>query len=154
MSKETLPGINDSIKMIAFNLIDSMRLSDIKFGTVVGVSPLKIKIDEQEPLTEDWLILSNMVKDHDVDITVSMQTVEDDYLIPDHTHGNGNLGNPTTTTSDFDTTHRHDIKGRKKITFHYGLTIGEKVILLRMQGGKRYLVVDRVGTPPTQGEWL
>lgn len=154
MSRESIPPLHESIKKIAFNLINSMYMCDIKYGTVVGVNPLRIKIDEQEPLREESLVLSNMVKDHAVDITVSMKTVDDNYLKPDHTHGNGNNGSSTTTTPNFDTTHHHDIKGKKKIIMHYGLTVGESVILIRTQGAKKYIVLDRIGIPPTDGEYL
>ena len=163
--REATPSINDSIKMIALNLVNSMHLSDLKFGTVVDVNPLKIKIDEQEPLSEEWLVLSNAVKDHYVDVTVSMKTVDDNYLdenAKNHTHGGstltGNMGSAiagnTDITNDFDTTHHHDIKGRKKIIVHNGLLLGEKVILLRMQGGKKYLVIDRISNHIVNGEWL
>ena len=152
MSKESIPPLHESIKKIAFNLINSMYICDIRYGTVVGVNPLRIKIDEQEPLREESLILSNMVKDHPVDITVSMQTVDDAYMNPSHTH-TGNLGNPT-DAGNLDVTHHHDIKGRKKIIMHYGLTEGEGVILIRTQGAKKYIVLDRIGIPPTVGEYL
>lgn len=152
MVKFASPSINESIKMLAVDVINSTQPVSLLFGTVMSVNPLKIKVDQQEFLTEQSLILSNMVKDHDVDITVSMQTVEDAYMNPAHTH-TGNMGSPT-DTGTLDTTHKHDIKGRKKITFHYGLKTGEKVILLKKEGGHKYLVIDRVETPIVEGEWL
>lgn len=151
-NRESLPSINESIKMIALNLVDSMRLSDLKFGTVVSVDPLKIKIDDQEPLDENWLVLSNMVRDHHVDCTVSMQTENDAFMNPSHTH-TGNMGSPT-DSGNLDVTHKHEIKHKIKVLQHYGLTLNEKVILLRMQGGEKYYVMDRVNVPPTNGEWL
>lgn len=152
MVKRGAPTLNESMKLIAAKYINTVKFTDVFFGTVTQVSPLVIQTDQKHILQEQYLILSNLVKDHDVDITVSMQTVEDAYMNPSHTH-TGNLGNPT-DTGTLDTTHKHDIKGRKKITFHYGLKLNEKVILLRLQGGQRYLVLDRVETPPTEGEWL
>lgn len=154
MARESVPPLHESMKTIAYNLMQSMKLTDILYGTVSKASPLEIAVDQRFILTESFLVLSNMVKDHAVDITVSMKTEDDNYLVPNHTHGNGNNGSPTTTTSDFDTTHHHDIKGRKKIIMHYGLKVGEKVILVRMQGGRKYLVLDRIETPICEGEWL
>lgn len=151
MSREAIPSMHESIKSIAFNLINSMQVCDIKFGTVVGVNPLQIKIDEQEALTEDWLVLSNMVKEHAVDITVSMQTQNDAFMNPSHTHA-GVHGQ--TDAGNLDVTHKHEIKGKKKIIMHYGLTEGEGVILIRTQGAKKYIVLDRIGVPPTVGEYL
>lgn len=165
MVKVTAPTLNESMKLIVGNYLNSIKPADLFFGTVTNVSPLTIQIDQKHILTESFLILSNMVKDHAVDMTVSMKTVDDNYLDDNakkHTHGGstltGNLGaaiaGNTDVTNDFDTTHHHDIKGRKKIILHYGLKNGEKVILLRMQGGQRYLVLDRVETPICEGEWL
>lgn len=152
MVKVTAPTLNESMKLIIGNYLNAIKPTDLFFGTVTNISPLTIQIDQKHILTESFLILSNMVKDHSVDITVSMQTENDAYMNPSHTH-TGNLGNPT-DAGNLDTTHHHDIKGRKKIIMHYGLKKGEKVILLRMQGGQRYLVLDRVETPICEGEWL
>lgn len=165
MIESAVPSLNESIKMIALNLFDTMQLSDVLFGKVVKVNPLEIMVDQKNVIPAQYLVLTNMVRDHSVDMTISMQTVEDNYLDANamkHTHLAGalvgNLSAPvvgtTGTTTDFDTTHKHDIKGRKKITLHYGLKVGESVMLVRLQGGQRYVVIDRVQTPQTEGEWL
>ena len=93
-----------------------------------------------------------MVKDHYVDMTVSMQTENDAFMNPSHTH-TGNLGNPT-DAGNLDTTHKHDIKHKIKVLQHYGLKNGEKVVLLRMEGGMKYLVLDRLSNHICEGEWL
>lgn len=156
-----VPTITESMKMLTTSLLESMQMADIFFGTVTKESPLEISIDQQFILTEEFLVLSNMVKDHPVDLTVSFQTENDKFLIKDHTHPYEDTqpnGQPVTkstqTTPDLDVTHKHEIKHKIKVIQHYGLKNGEKVILLRMQGGQRYLVLDRVYDPPTNGEWL
>lgn len=161
MVKLAAPTLNESMKLIAANLINSMQPADLFFGTVTSVSPLTVQIDQKHILTSEFLILSNMVKDHPVDLTVSFQTENDKFLIKDHTHPyedtqpNGQVAiKSTQTTLDFDITHKHEIKHKIRVIQHYGLTVGEKVILLRMQGGHRYLILDRVEVPPTSGEWL
>lgn len=35
--------------------------------------------------------------------------------------------------------------GKIQITVHNGLVVGDEVILLRQQGGQKYIVVDRIG---------
>lgn len=159
------PTLNESIKMIAMNLFETLQPSDVMFGKVIKTNPLEIMIDQKNIIPAQYLVLTNLVREHSVDMTISMQTVEDNYLDVNamkHTHigttltGNNGLpisGN-TSTTPDFDTTHKHDIKGRKKIILHYGLKVGESVILIRLQGGQRYVVLDRVSGPQTEGEWL
>ena len=151
MVKVAAPTLNESMKMIGVNLLNSMRLTDIFFGTVISVSPLKIQIDQKHILEQPSLILSNMVKDHYVDMTVSMQTENDAFMNPSHTHA-GVHGQ--TDAGNLDTTHKHEIKHKIKVLQHYGLQVKEKVVLLRMQGGQRYFVIDRVSEHICKGEWL
>lgn len=161
MVRQASPTLNESIKLIVANMINSMQPTDVFYGTVTGVEPLQITVDQKLVLPESFLVLSNMVKDHYVDLTVSFQTENDKFLVPDHTHTfNDYLTDPQKTSPNqtlmttFDTTHKHEIKHKIKVLQHYGLKKGEKVILLRMQGGQKYLVLDRVETPPVEGEWL
>lgn len=165
MNNRAVPTLNESMKMIAWNLYQTMQPTDVLFGKVVGVEPLEIMLSQKNIIPAEFIVLTNAVRDHSVDMTISMQTVEDNYLDANamlHTHLGttltGNVGAPilgnTGGTSDFDTTHKHDIKGRKKITLHYGLKVGESVMLIRLQGGQRYVVLDRVEMPQTEGEWL
>ena len=39
--------------------------------------------------------------------------------------------------------HKHRYQGRKKWRVHNALKVGEKVILLRCDGGQKYIVLDR-----------
>lgn len=107
------------------------------FGTVSAVSPLEIDIDQKFSLQADDLILTSLVRDFSVDMTVDHSTEADAYLVTEHTH-------PGVAVGSFDSTHKHDYRGRKTFTVHLGLQVGEKVILLRGQGGQQYLVLDRV----------
>lgn len=52
------------------------------------------------------------------------------------------------------TKHAHEYTGTKKVLLHYGLKQGESVLLVRMQGGQKYLVLDRIGEVPVKGEWV
>lgn len=145
---ESFPSIATSIKRLAKGVMDAQQPADMMFGVVEQVKPsLRIRVDQKLPLTEEYLILTNAVKDHSVDIEVSWSTEEE----KEHKHGNGNNGSPTDAPLSG---HKHEIKGRKKITIYNGLTVGEKVLLLRTQGGQNYVVIDRVDEIPTTGECL
>lgn len=154
MSNTPFPDFIDIFNMTTERLLKQKMLTEVEFGRVTGVNPLEITLDSKSSLPAAFLTLTNAVKDHSVDITVSWQTVEDDYLKPDHKHGNGNNGSPTDNPLQWDTKHKHDIKGRKRITIHNGLTLGERVILLRKGGGQDYIVLDRVDEAKTTGESL
>lgn len=144
------PPIYDSIKMLAVNAVRASQPADIKFGVVSSVSPLEIQLNQRMTLTDEYLILTNAVRDHAVDITVSWNTQPE----KDHTHTNGNNGRPTGGLDEPQEGHKHAISGRKKITIHNGLTVGEEVLLLRVPGGQHYVVLDRVDEVVTTGEEL
>ena len=169
MNNVPLPDFLDIFKMTTDRMLAQKMLTEVEFGNVTGVNPLEITLDSKLQLKEAFLTLTNAVKDHAVDITVSWSTVSDDYLktestLYQHTHKGqnyiGNMGLPLGGESDpmdimkYNTTHHHDIKGRKRIIVHNGLTLGERVILLRKSGGQDYIVLDRVDEAKTTGESL
>ncbi len=135
------------VQDIAAKVYNNSEPSDIEFGTVESIEPLVIRISEMITLNENQLILTNLVKDFEVDIEVSHRTVNDDILNTLHDH-------PGVPQNSFDSHHYHDYKGRKKIKIYMGLKVGEGVILLKKQGGQRRLVIDRIDAPITQGEWF
>lgn len=142
MIKQTVPTVGETVKRICNDLMHTMQLSDIKFGEVVSENPLSIMVDQKNVITAEYLVLTKAVQDYTVDVTVSWLT--DDNT---HKHGNGNNGQDTAEVE-----HNHNIKGRKLITVHNGLTEKEKVVLLRMTGGQKYLVLDRIDNAKTSGE--
>ena len=122
-----------------------MSPCEIRTGLVVNDNPLEISIGSDFVLPSEYLNLTNAVKDHKVDITVDWFSEDES----EHVHGNGNDGNDTTPSKE---PHKHNIKGLKTITIHNGLTKGEKVLLLREQGGQNYIVLDRISEYITKGE--
>lgn len=145
MSNNVYSELVTAMKHLTKKTIASTQPMNFVFGTVTSVKPLQITIGQKLVLGDEFLILTNAVRDHSVDITVNWTTENEQG----HVHGNGNKGSDTTVSTE---PHKHDIKGRKKITIHNGLTIGEKVLLLRAQGGQDYIVIDRVDEIPTTGE--
>lgn len=142
-----MSNINATLAMVAVDAINAGKPTDITFGTVISVSPLKIQIDTKLIVREPNLILTNNVKDHYVDITVNHLTVADNHLNTTHSH-------PDAGSASFDSTHDHAYKGRKKILLHYGLQVNEKVILIRKWGGQKFVVLDRLTEPICKGEWI
>jgi hypothetical protein len=151
---------------------EASKPSTLEFGEVISeeYAPLEIRIHDKLILTEAFLELTNSVKDHWVDIEVYWQTVDDNDLAEfqavhdsnvqtfnGHAH-KGNLG-ADTPLKDEDrfnkrhTSHLHNIVGRKKMRVYNGLHKGEKVVLLRMRGGQKYLVLDRITPHIVGGEW-
>lgn len=107
---------------------NAMKPTDYCLGVVETVAPLSIRIDQKDILTEEFLILTDLVRDFSVDITVSHTT-------ENRAGGGGD--------AEF-ASHNHDYMGRKKIIVHNGLSIGESVILIQQAGGQEFIVLSRL----------
>ena len=105
---------------------NAMKPTDYCLGVVETVAPLSIRIDQKDILTEEFLILTNLVRDIRVDITVSHTT--------ENRAGGGGY-------AEF-ASHNHDYTGRKKIIVHNGLSVGESVILIQQAGGQEFIVLS------------
>ena len=107
---------------------NAMKPTDYCLGVVETVAPLSIRIDHKDILTEEFLILTDLVRDFSVDITVSHTT-------ENRAGGGGD--------AEF-ASHNHDYTGRKKIIVHNGLSVGESVILIQQAGGQEFIVLSRL----------
>lgn len=130
----------DVIRRVAVNAVNAGNPSDYCIGTVISTNPLSIQLNQQEEaLSEDFLILTDLVRDFTVDITVSHQTE----------NRAGGSGDPSFAS------HNHDYTGRKKIIVHNGLSVGEAVILIRQAGGQEFIVLSRVSDHANvTGQWI
>lgn len=121
--------LTKTIKKAAVQAMKAEKPVEICFGKVTSASPLKILVDQKMSLGEAQLVLTRNVTDFITEVTV-------DWNTEDKGGGSGYASYET---------HKHPIKGRKKITVHNGLVVGDEVILARQQGGQKYIVVDRIG---------
>ena len=101
-----MPNLNEVLKQLSLETYQSTMPSGIYFGTVISASPLKISVEQKMTLTSKQLVLTSLVQDYSVDMTVSGNT--------------------------------------KSYKVHLGLKAGEKVMLIRVQGGQRFIVLDRI----------
>lgn len=138
----------DVIKEVIEKLLERKKMTKLEFGIVESVKPLTVRIDAKKLLQEEDLILSHLVKDYYVDITVQHST--------DSIYGSWNTSHshPDAGNNSIPTDHEHEYKGRKKILIHNGLLKGEKVVMVRQEGGQLYYVLDRTNDPTVQGEWI
>lgn len=63
-----------AIKKAAIQAIRAEKLTEIRFGKVVGVSPLLISVDQKMTLGKAQLVLSRNVTDYETEITVDAET--------------------------------------------------------------------------------
>lgn len=131
--------INELVRLVKQAAVDAVRADApmaICYGNVTSTTPLKIQVDQKKILGEAQLILTDNVRD----FNVVLSTIEGESKNegPHYTENeSGGSG-----YAEF-ATHRHKYQGRKKWRVHNALEMGEKVILLRCDGGQKYVVLDR-----------
>lgn len=131
-------GLLQTMQVLIDQTMQAGKLSNYILGVVESTTPLSIRIEQKESITEEFLILTDAVRDYDVDIEV-LHTTENRA---------GGSGDPAFES------HNHDYRGRKKIRVYNSLHIGEQVILLRQAGGQEYLVLSRVFNHTNlSGQW-
>lgn len=123
-----MPNLIEIIKMAAVDAVKASNPAAIVFGTVTSISPLKINIEQRLTLDESHLVLSSLVSDFEVDVTLNHVT--------ENTSGG-------TGDSSF-ASHNHAVTGKKTMTIHLGLKKDETVMLLQVQGGQKYIILDRI----------
>lgn len=133
-----MPNLVESIKRAALDAVEASKPCAIAFGKVTSTSPLKINVEQKLTLTDAQLILTRNVTDFKTNITADHYT--EDIT---HSHSYTDDGSSSTTGSN---THKHQVKGKKEITVHNSLVVGDMVLLLRMQGGQKFIVWDRIIT--------
>ena len=138
----------EAVKRAAIEAVEASKPVQLVFGQVISASPLKIQVDQKAIYTEKMLVLTRNVTDYEVDMTVSHKTesISHGHPVVDTYKGGG-------TALEID--HDHPYTGRKKFLVHNALVVGDWVVLARVQGGKRFVVLDRIQPHPALGgEWL
>lgn len=134
MINDELPNV---LKSLVAQTVRGMNPSDFILGEVISETPLVIRVGENE-LDENFLILSDNVRDFEVDIEVNH--------ITEKRAGGGGYAEYAS--------HDHDYKGRKKIIIYNGLKIGEKVVMIQQSGGQLFFVANRVyNHADVHGQW-
>lgn len=122
------------MKQAALDAVNASKPAEICFGKVTSASPLKILVEQKMTLGAAQLVLSRHVTDYIT--TVSIPT-EYGWVTQSQSGGSGEAAFAS---------HNHNIIiNRQKITVHNGLAVGDEVILIRQQGGQKYIVWDRIG---------
>ena len=143
-----MPDMVQLVKKAAVEAVEAAKPVQFLFGQVISASPLKIQVDQKSIYTEKMLVLTRNVTEHEIDISISAQSVVISHGHPvTDTYTGGGIAQ--------EINHNHPIKGRKKIKIHNGLVVGDWVVMARIQKGKKYVVLDRIKpNPALKGEWL
>ncbi len=117
------------VKRAALQAVGASFPCEIKLGAVSGVEPLKITVEQRLVLSDAQLIVPKRLTDHTVKIVGG--NVRDFYYLSENRDSSAEVSPP----------HFHAV-GEMEIEVHNALKIGDEVILIRQQGGQKYLVFD------------
>lgn len=99
-------GLLDVVKRSALEVIANAQICDIRYGTVVSTSPLRVQITNQLTIPSSLLVTPKRLTNQSVSVTLDGET--------------------------------------KTMTINNALKVGDKVALLRKQGGQSYFILDRI----------
>lgn len=126
-------GLVEVFKRAALDANENAQLCDLRYGTVVGVNPLKVQVTNLFTIPESLLVVPEHLTDYEM--TVSIKG-EYGWETQNKSGGSGE--------SAF-TSHNHSItQSEKKVFVHAALKVDDKVALLRKQGGQSYFILDRL----------
>jgi len=111
-------GLIEIMKRASMDAMENAQMCDLRYGTVISTSPLRVQVTTQFIIPSSLLVVPEHLTDHDVSVTIDWNTEATD--------------------------HSHQVTGKKTMTVHGALKVGDKVALLRKQGGQSYFILDRI----------
>ena len=121
-------GLIQIMKEASLSAMANEQLCDLRYGKVISTSPLKVQVTQQFILPESLLVVPQSLTDYEIDVSV-------DWTTGSRSGGSGEASFAS---------HTHAVSGNKKLKIHNALKIGDKVALIRKQGGQSYLILDRI----------
>ncbi len=106
----------NAIKLAALSAMEAGNPVAVLFGEVTKTNPLEVNVDQRFTLDADFLIVPESLTRLEIDLRHS------------HTSPDGTTGEALT----------------QPIVIRPGLQAGDRVVLLRVQGGQKYLILDKV----------
>lgn len=156
----TLAGL---MKQAAAISMGAKQLGTIMFGTVIEIKPLIIQTDDDLTLTHEFLVLSRSVTDYQIVMSFEDETMKQRVKVYDKPEDEPVIkpSDPepeeerTTDIQFLWTEYRENNNNgnnkegrqptRHTINIYNHLEVGERVIMVREEGGQRYFVIDREG---------
>lgn len=121
------------IKKAAVEAVNASQPSGMCFGKVTSTKPLKILVEQKMTLGAAQLVLTRNVTDFKT--SISGGNIQNVYYVGE--------GENATSLPTEPVPHVYAV-GKIQVTVHNALKIGDEVVLIKQQGGQKYLVVDRV----------
>lgn len=122
-----------AVKKAGIQAMEQTAPAGIMLGVVKSINPLIINVEQRLDLPAGLLLLTDNVRDYKVKLSFdnpSIKNIVKPYSMDD------------VPGTDYKITFQDAAKN--EITIYNGLKAGEKVLLLRVQGGQKFVVLNRV----------
>lgn len=110
-----------AVKQASADANDAGYPVHVMTGSVTRADPLTVKVEQRFEIGRNQLIIPEYLTDHKVKISLE---------------GNTEMGG--------EPEHVHSFGEKRVMTVLNGLKSGDQVMLVRQQGGQKFLVIDRV----------
>ena len=125
-------GLIDIMKRACLDVMGTADLTDLRYGNVISTNPLKIQITNQFTIPSSLLVVPEHLTDYEIKVTTTGYGWVTD-------NKSGGSGDPAFAS------HNHDInQTQRTIKVHGALKVGDRVAVLRKQGGQSYYILDRL----------
>lgn len=142
-------GLIDIMKRASLDAVENGKPCDLRYGTVKTVNPLSVQITADFILPAEVLVVPETLTNHTM--TVSLNWTTESAGVHDHTYSdvteesNAHTHNYSGTVQESGGhTHTLASSASKTITLHNALAVGDKVALLRQNGGQSYYILDKI----------
>lgn len=123
----------DVINTIVARNLGSAQLTDLRVGTVTNVSPLQIRLSVQmAPLEKSVLLLTSEVVEKKIPV-----------LSHSHSYSEGTTGSALNGLACYENGKPLPVQ-EGYIILNPGLKVGDRVLLLKVQRGQKFIVLSRV----------
>lgn len=122
----------DALKMAALTAVEATQPCDMVIGTVTSIHPLEIKTSAgSPPLRSQVLYLTSAVVEKTMTVLSHHHTVNGDTTSTE-------LQNVAVTENGT------VLPNSGGITLNRGLTVGDKVLMMKVQSGQKFIVLSRI----------
>lgn len=112
------------IRQVSNETTEAQGPVNICYGKVLSTSPLSVLVDQKLTLGAAQLVLTRNVTDYEIQLSMEKQEFELEESAKESNYQ---------VSAD-----------RQSVLIHNALVAGEEILMLRQQGGQKYIIIDRV----------
>ena len=143
-----MANLVNAINKVVNDAIGAQTFCDIGFGTITSESPLTMEVQTDGGILEltypDFIYVAQHITDYDIPFELNQRYLSNELTSIQKTTGFFaiHVGEQVVDVRDG---YIGDYIGQGTIRLLNHLIVGDKVIYVRIQGGHKYIIMDRIG---------